>query len=122
MKNFYFLLTALMVAATGSTQTVSFTAQAFGAGSYNPCAVDMNGDFLDDIVTIQSNQLTVYKQQASGGFVSTVYPLTGIGVGNATPDWSIAAGDFDDNGFNDLVLGNANRVSVVKANTAGSAY
>ncbi len=121
MKQFYLAL-ALVGAAAMNAQTVSFTGQVFGTASYNPCVVDMDGDYLDDIVTVQANQLTVYKQQASGGFVPTVYPVTGLGVGNVTPDWSIAAADFDRNGFTDLCFGNGSRISVIKANAGGTGY
>ena len=38
------------------------------------------------------------------------------------PDWSIAAGDLDGNGYNDLVLGNGSRVSFVMANEDGTVY
>ena len=122
MKNFYFLLAMLGFVTTVSSQAVTFTPQAFGNGSYNPCAVDMNGDFLDDIVTVQSNQLRVYAQQVAGGFVMTTYPVTGLGTGNVTPDWSIAAGDIDANGLNDLVFGNGSRISVIKATGTGFTY
>jgi hypothetical protein len=39
-----------------------------------------------------------------------------------TADWSIAAGDFDRNGFNDVVLGNGSRITLLKANATGTAY
>ncbi len=122
MKNFYLLIGLLSLGTAAFAQTVSFSAQSFGAGSYNPCAVDMNNDHLDDIVTVQANQLTVYKQLPSGGFSPTVYSIPGLGTGFVTPDWSIAAGDIDANGYTDLVFGNGSRVSVVKANAVGTGY
>ncbi|NUY82007.1 VCBS repeat-containing protein [Flavobacterium sp. MAH-1] len=123
MKKLYVLLAVCSFPVLGQAQTVSFTQQALGGNvPYNPCTVDMDGDHLDDVVAIGSNQLKVWKQLASGGFTLATYAVTGLGLGNATPDWSIAAGDFDGNGFTDLVLGNGSRVSLVKANTTGTGY
>jgi len=122
MKNGCLSSILLLISVLAMAQPVSFTPYNFGIGSYNSCTVDMNGDHLDDIVTVQLNQLTVYKQQATGGFIPTTYSLPGLGFGNLSPDWSIAAADFDRNGFTDLVFGNANRVSVLKADATGDTY
>lgn len=123
MKKLYVLLAMCSLPALGQAQTVSFTQQALGANvPYNPCTVDMDGDHLDDVVAVGANQLKVWKQLASGGFTLATYTVTGLGSGNATPDWSIAAGDYDGNGFTDLVLGNGSRVSLLKANTTGTGY
>lgn len=98
---------------------VSFTTQPIPTSS-NICAVvDMNGDYLDDIVTVQNNQITLLNQKTIGGFTTYVYPLaTDVNI----PNWSIAAGDYDRNNYNDLVLGNGNRVTVLKANNDGTDY
>jgi len=97
---------------------VTFTAQSFGGTSSICCIADMNGDYLDDIVTVSSSQINIFDQKTSGGYDAHVYPLTVT----YTPNWSIAAGDFDKNGFNDLALGNGSRVSVVKAASDGAGY
>lgn len=98
---------------------ISFVQQSFGGNSTICCVSDMDGDYLDDIVTVDNNQITVFAQKADGtGFTPRNYSLTV----NYPPGWSIAAGDFDHNGFNDLALGNGSRVSVVKAAPTGSGY
>jgi hypothetical protein len=79
----------------------------------------MNNDHLEDIVTVQATQMTLFKQKSSGGFDTVIIPF---GTTVNTPDWSIAAGDFDRNGYNDLVLGNSSRVTVLKANADGTNY
>ncbi|HEY0045612.1 MAG TPA: FG-GAP-like repeat-containing protein [Flavobacterium sp.] len=122
MKKNYFLAALFCCALPTLAQNVNFTATPFGSGGYNACTVDMNGDYLDDIVTIQANQITVYTQQVGGALVPVVYAVPGVGTGFVTPDWSIAAGDIDANGFNDLVFGNGSRISVVKANATGTGY
>lgn len=98
---------------------ISFTTSPITSSSTICCVSDMNGDFLDDIVTVQSNQMTVLTQKTTGGFDSNVYSLPGL---TATPSWSIASGDFDKNGFNDLVFGSGSRVAVIKANATGTGY
>jgi hypothetical protein len=118
MKNYY-LLILLAIGASASAQGITFSPTAFGGASTICCAVDMNGDYLDDIVTVSGNSMTVYTQNSGGGFTSHPYALPGL---QATPSWSIAAGDFDHNGYNDLVFGDSSRLSVIKANGTGTGY
>ena len=82
------------------------------------CAVDMNGDFLDDIVRANSSGITIYYQQMDGSFTSQNFPMSI----QYPADWSIAAGDLDNNGYNDLLLGNGSRVTFLIANSDGTAY
>lgn len=100
---------------------LSFTAQSVTApGNFNHCVVDMNGDFLDDIVSvISSTQINIAYQQPGGGFNNVTYtvPTTSI-----TPSWSIAAGDYDNNGFNDLIYGSSSGVAFLKANATGTGF
>lgn len=114
-NSFDFILTEAPV----TVAPINFLQQTFAGSSTICCISDMNGDFLDDIVTVDANQINVFAQKADGnGFTTHNYPLTV----NYTPGWSIAAGDFDHNGFNDLALGNGSRVSVVKAADEGAGY
>lgn len=121
MKKNYFLLTAGCI-LQAAAQPISFTSVNLQTSLYNSCTVDMNGDFLDDIVIISPNNLRIYTQLPEGGFSQIDYNVPGLGLGFVTPDWSIAAGDFDANGYNDLVLGNSSRVSLVRANDNGTGY
>ncbi len=86
--------------------------------AYSNCAVDMNGDFLDDVVRVSSSALIIDFQQPDGSFQQTVFPY---GFQNQ-PSWSICAGDLDNNGFNDLLFGGGSKVSFLLANADGSAY
>ena len=99
---------------------ISFTPASITSSATICSVADLNGDYLDDIATVQTNQMTVLTQNTTGGgFTSTIYPLPNL---TATPSWSITAGDFDKNGYNDLVFGSGNRVAVIKANATGSGY
>ncbi|MBT0607480.1 FG-GAP-like repeat-containing protein [Aequorivita echinoideorum] len=100
---------------------VTFTNNADLLGNYNDtseAAVDMNGDYLDDYVRVSSTGVGIDYQQPDGSFNSVFYPMNIQNV----PDWSVAAGDIDGNGYNDLVLGNNSRVSFLFANSDGTAY
>ena len=118
MKNYYYLF-LLVIGSAASAQGITFSAQPFGGSSGICCGVDMNGDYLDDIVTVGFNSMTVYTQKLTGGFNTNTYALPNL---QATPSWSIAAGDFDRNGYNDLVFGDGSRLSVIKANATGTGY
>jgi hypothetical protein len=124
MKQYYFLFAFLGLSVIGNAQSVSFTSTIIPGftQNYTSCVVDMDGDYLDDLVTVTNGNLNVFKQLPEGGFNEVSYSVTGMGSGYLTPDWSIAAGDYDANGFTDLVFGNNSRVSVIKANATGTGY
>ena len=78
----------------------------------------MNNAFLDDVVRVTSGGIYIDYQQYDGSFVQSYFEMNIQNV----PDWSIAAGDIDGNGFNDLAFGNGSAVSFVMANATGTAY
>ncbi|WP_394757958.1 FG-GAP-like repeat-containing protein [Flavobacterium sp.] len=98
---------------------ISFTTQTIATSSSICSVADMNGDYLDDIVTVGTNQMTILKQLVGGGFSTTNYALPAL---STTPSWSIASGDFDKNGYNDLVFGGGSRLTIIKANGTGTGY
>ncbi|WP_438967108.1 FG-GAP-like repeat-containing protein [Flavobacterium sp.] len=98
---------------------ISFTNTTISSSSTICCVADMNGDYLDDIVTVGTNAMTILTQQTTGGFISTTFALPNL---SANPSWSITAGDYDKNGFNDLVFGSGSRLTVIKANSNGTLY
>jgi ASPIC and UnbV/FG-GAP-like repeat/Secretion system C-terminal sorting domain len=112
----------LSIAPPPAPDRLSFTSTPVAAivGTYNNCIVDMNGDYKDDIVSAISNtQLAIAYQQNDGSFSSTNFTLVNTVV---QPSWSIAAGDYDNNGFNDLVYGSGSGVTFLKANATGTGY
>ena len=80
--------------------------------------VDMNGDGLDDLVSIQSSNINLLIQTETG------FDEVNISTDQAdyTPSWSMAAGDFDRNGYNDLLYGGGSGVTFMRANDDGTAY
>ncbi len=81
--------------------------------------VDMNSDGLDDIVSIQASNINIFIQKPEGGFEEVNISTE---QANHTPGWSMAAGDFDRNGYNDLLYGGGNGVTFMKANDDGTGF
>lgn len=112
----------VMESAPAAPDRLSFTSQAVAGitGNYNNCVVDMNGDYKDDIVSaISTTQLAISYQQTGGTFTTSTYTVASTSV---LPSWSIAAGDYDGNGFNDLIYGSGSGVVFLKANSTGTGF
>jgi hypothetical protein len=76
------------------------------------CAMDYNGDERMDFLFSGGDSLFLYMQNVTGGFdYFTVCRLPGVNAGNNTfyledvREGAIAAGDFNGDGLNDLVVG-----------------
>lgn len=100
---------------------VNYTTQSIGTvnSSYNTCIVDMNGDYKDDIVGVSPNNLRIHNQGVGGVFSYSDFPITGV---SDMPSWSLAAGDYNRDGFNDLVLGSSSGLTFWQSNNSGTAY
>jgi len=103
------------------TPPVTFTAQNItgDGGMYQIAVADMNGDFLDDIVSVSYSSVRINYQLSGGGFNAQEIPTS---TADYTPDWSMAIGDIDKNGFNDMLYGSGNGVTFMKANATGTGY
>lgn len=95
-----------------TTQSISDLGRPYGF-------FDLNGDFLDDLVTTSTTQINVHYQTANGTLDHHTIN-TPTAAYEAT--WSMAAGDLDGNGYNDLLYGNGSGVSFMLANSNGTAY
>ncbi len=105
----------IIVPVAYTTQTVSTI-----NSNYNICVVDMNGDHLDDIVGVSSNNLSIHYQTTTpGSFTLNNFPFSGV---NFMPSWSMAAGDYNKDGYNDLVLGAGSGLSILRSNNTGTTY
>lgn len=101
---------------------INYTSQNISTinSSYNICVVDMNNDGKDDIVGVNASSLRIHYQTATPGtFTVTDIPFTGASF---MPNWSMAAGDYNKDGYNDLVLGNGSGLSILRSNNIGTAF
>jgi hypothetical protein len=103
------------------TPPITFTGFTFPtiSGDYGLAVTDMNGDFLDDIITVSSSSVQILYQQPIGAYVTTNIPTT---TTLFQPTWSMAIGDIDKNGFNDMLYGSGSGVTFMKANATGTGF
>ncbi|MCB0759312.1 MAG: VCBS repeat-containing protein [Flavobacteriales bacterium] len=100
--------------------TVTFTTMGLpGISGTTFAAVDMNGDFLDDVVSVTSSNINILRQMPGDDWEVHNY-FTGVVQHPAS--WSLAAGDIDGNGFNDLQYGQNGGVTFMLANATGTGY
>jgi len=120
MKKITFCLFAILGITNFTLAQVSFTSQSIATtGQYSICAVDMNGDYLDDIVSVSATNIQIFYQNLDGTFAETNITTT---PADYLPSWSIAAGDLTGNGHNDLLYGGGSGVTFMIANGDGTAY
>jgi hypothetical protein len=125
MKNKLLLLVLLLsvgvitAQGTGESGAISFTSQSFPTNGNFRAVVDMNNDYLDDIVSVSSTNINIFYQLSSGGFDEANITTTSA---NYLPSWSLAAADYDKNGYTDLLYGSGNGVTFMRANNDGTAY
>jgi hypothetical protein len=89
------------------------------AGHTIYAAVDMNGDFLDDVVGVATSSVMVNRQLSAGGFSPVTIPTP---AADHPASWSLAAGDIDNNGLNDLQYGNGAGVTYMLQNATGTSF
>lgn len=114
-QNFRFEFTlAPYIPQIFTPQNISLT------GAFTICAVDMNGDYLDDLVAVNSNHISVMYQTASGFTAPVILPCPGAIT--HMPGWSMAAGDYNKDGFNDLLMGGHQGATLLLSNSTGTAF
>lgn len=98
------------------TAPVTFTSQTINTinSTYNSAVVDMNNDFLDDIVGVSANNIRIHTQNTNGTFTMNNFATPTINS-NFLPFWSIAAGDYNKDGFNDLIYGGGSGVTFMRS-------
>lgn len=116
---FDFILTEGPQAPPPPVAPVTFATQGLGMSGSPRALVDLNGDFLDDAVSIQSTAINVNYQLPAGGLNFQSIATTSA---DFLPSWSLSAGDWDANGYNDLLYGGGSGVTFMRANSNGTAY
>ena len=100
----------------GLNAQVSFTSVPISTIGAERAVVDMNSDFLDDVVSVTPANIQIHLQQPDGSFIEqniTTSPADNL------PSWSLSAADYDKNGTTDLLYAGGNGVTFMKANNSG---
>ncbi len=105
-----------------------FTVEYINIEGKKYCVADMNGDHLDDIVApyildaFGQNVVNILYQTIDGnGFNAATLTAPDMET-DYHPSWSIAAGDYNNDGYNDLLYGGQGGAMVLLANSAGTAF
>jgi hypothetical protein len=109
----------LMAGPPPAVELISFTPFITSLTGTSRAVVDMNRDGLDDIVGVGTNYVHILQQQAGDGFASVTIPTT---PADNSPSWSLAAGDIDGNGYNDLLYGGGQGATFMMANDEGTGF
>jgi hypothetical protein len=117
-NGFTFQLSEVFV-PTPPVGVLEFTNVPLPGAGYVMGVVDMNGDGLDDAVTPNQSSVTINYQLEAGGYSTATI---GTSAADNTPSWSMAAGDIDGNGYNDLLYGGGSGATFMIANSDGTAY
>ncbi|MDT0558243.1 FG-GAP-like repeat-containing protein [Ichthyenterobacterium sp. W332] len=121
-SDFDFILTEGALPPPPAESPISFTQTAISApGAYDLGLVDMNGDFLDDPVSVSGNRIYINYQDDSE---PTGFEFVEITTTNADylPGWSLTIADYDSNGYSDLMYGAGSGVTLMRANSDGTGY
>ncbi|MCZ4409884.1 FG-GAP-like repeat-containing protein [Cryomorphaceae bacterium 1068] len=96
----------------------SFTPEPLNLDGTLRGAVDMDGDFLDDVVSIETNAVNIALQSDFGLLMASLPSVPAL----YSPSWSMAAGDVDGNGWNDLVYGAGSGASIMFRADDGASF
>lgn len=79
-------------------------------------AVDLNGDYLDDVISIRTDAVHAMFQNPDGTYTETLIETE---AADHSPSWSMTAGDLNGDGANDLIYGGTNGATFMFSNGSG---
>lgn len=118
MKKIFTLFLIASIFEVGNAQ-VSFTSSPISIIGSERAVVDMNGDYLDDLVSVSETNIQIYYQQTDGSFIMRNITTS---YADNVPSWSLSAADYDRNGYTDLLYAGGSGVTFMKADETGEGY
>src|SRR5690606_35092485 len=113
MKTTILTLFSVLAFFLGGNAQVSFTPTPISSNGAERAVIDMNGDFLDDVVSVTATNIQIFHQQPDGSFIENNITTS---FADNLPSWSLAAADYDENGITDLLYAGGNGVTFMRAN------
>lgn len=92
---FLCLWTSMVSAQTG----FELGSSTFASSTFPMAVADVNGDLLDDVVSLSDREIHVYYQMVDGSFADSTIAY----VQEADPFLAVVVADFDQNGMLDIV-------------------
>ncbi len=103
----------------GGVAAVTFSGVSVSTSGTNRAVVDMDGDFLDDLVSISSTNVNIRTQLPGGGFGTKNITTTSA---NYIPSWSLAAADYNADGYTDLLYAGGSGVTFMRSDGTGNGF
>ncbi len=127
----YFIVFDNYWSSTGFTFTVASTPGTpwensptftpINVNGHNALGVaDMNGDGLDDLITVNSNTSVLFGLQQPDGSFSNVPHATPAAM--FMPTWSFCVGDINGDGHNDMLYGGGSGATFMIRNATGEGF
>ncbi len=100
---------------------ISFTAVFIGSTLQSVRGVaDLNGDFLDDAYSFYTDySIKVFQQTQQATFEELIFETSYI---ENPPSWSTVVGDYNNDGYNDILFGSGSGVTLLKAINQQTSY
>jgi len=86
---------------------------------YRLGVVDMDGDYLDDIVSVSADKIEILLQQTDGTFILKTFEHDSV---RFVPVWSLSAGDLNGDGYKDLIYGDQEGVTFMFSENNGDTF
>ena len=99
MKKITLLVLGLCAVSYVKAQDATFTSQNIGGSNAEIGVVDLNGDYLDDVISPTQSNLSIHHQTDTGLTPTNIAISASHG-----PDWSLSVADYDNNGINDTMF------------------
>ena len=97
---------------------ISFSSVTITTSGSTYGAADMTGDYLDDVISVSATNVNINRQTGTGFTVQNIVTPQA----DFPASWSMAVGDIDNNGWNDLQYGAGSGVTYMLRTDDGTGF